>query len=30
MSLDDRYNVYIAQAEQLGWPILTFEEWLEA
>jgi len=29
MSLDDRYQIYVTQAEALGWDVLTFEEWLE-
>ncbi len=28
--LEDRYKVYVNQAEMLGWIVLTFEEWLEA
>lgn len=27
--LQYRYKIYVAQAESLGWPVLTFEEWLE-
>jgi len=26
----DRYNVYVACAESLGWPIKSFEEWLNS
>jgi|GEM_PF-2856018 len=27
-SLQDRYAIYVEQAKQLGWPIKTFDEWL--
>ncbi len=28
--LKDEYNIYVACAEALGWPVKTFEEWLES
>lgn len=30
MSLYDRYLVYVAQAESLGWKVKTFDEWLNS
>lgn len=30
MSLYDRYLVYVAQAESLGWEVKTFDEWLNS
>jgi hypothetical protein len=29
-SLQSRYQIYVACAEDLGWPIKTFEEWLNS
>lgn len=29
-SLHDRYEIYRANAESLGWPVKTFEEWLDS
>ena len=29
-TLQSRYQVYVACAESLGWPIKTFEEWLNS
>lgn len=29
-SLQDRYAIYVEQARQLGWPIKTFDEWLNS
>jgi len=29
MTLLERYEIYVAQATELGWDILTFDEWLE-
>lgn len=29
-TLRDRYNIYVTQARLLGWPIKTFEEWLNS
>lgn len=29
-SLQERYNVYVASAQSLGWEVKTFEEWLES
>lgn len=29
-SLQDRYAIYVEQAKQLGWPIKTFDEWLNS
>lgn len=29
MSLRDRYEIYVKCAEDLGWEVLSFEEWLE-
>lgn len=30
MSLYDRYLVYVAQAESLGWEVKTFDKWLNS
>lgn len=30
MNLYDRYLVYVAQAESLGWEVKTFDEWLNS
>lgn len=30
MSLQDRYDIYVAQATALGWPVKTFDEWMES
>lgn len=27
-TLQTRYEIYVAQAKSLGWPIKTFDEWL--
>ena len=29
-SLQSRYQIYVACAEVLGWPIKSFEEWLNS
>lgn len=29
-SLQERYQVYVDCATSLGWPIKTFEEWLNS
>lgn len=29
-SLEQRYAIYVAQARELGWPIKTFDEWLNS
>jgi hypothetical protein len=29
-SLQSRYQIYVACAESLGWPIKSFEEWLNS
>jgi len=29
-TLQLRYQIYVACAESLGWPIKTFEEWLNS
>jgi hypothetical protein len=29
-SLQSRYQIYVACAEDLGWPIKSFEEWLNS
>lgn len=29
-TLRDRYNIYVAQAEALGWYVKSFEEWLNS
>lgn len=29
-SLQGRYAIYVEQAKQLGWPIKTFDEWLNS
>lgn len=30
MNLQQRYEIYVAQAKSLGWPIKTFDEWLNS
>lgn len=30
MTLQDRYAVYVACAESLGWYVKTFDEWLNS
>ena len=30
MSLQDRYQIYVACAESLGWEVKSFEEWLNS
>ena len=30
MSLQDRYDIYVAQAQALGWPVKTFDEWMNS
>jgi hypothetical protein len=30
MTLWDRYQIYVAQAESLGWDVKTYDEWLES
>lgn len=30
MSLEDRYAVYVACAESLGWVVKSFDEWLNS
>lgn len=29
-SLRDRYNVYVQCATDLGWPVKTYDEWLNS
>ena len=29
-SFDDRYQVYLAMAESLGWTIKSYDEWLNS
>jgi len=29
-TLRDRYEIYVRCAEDLGWPVKTFEEWLNS
>lgn len=29
-SLRDRYEIYVRCATDLGWPVKTFEEWLNS
>jgi len=29
-TLQDRYAVYVAQATALGWPVKSFDEWLNS
>lgn len=29
-SLQERYEVYVAQAEALGWVVKSFDEWLNS
>lgn len=29
-TLQDEYEIYVANAESLGWPIKTFDEWLNS
>lgn len=29
-SLQDRYNIYVAQATALGWYVKSFDEWLNS
>lgn len=29
-SLRNRYDIYVAQATSLGWPVKSFEEWLNS
>ena len=29
-TLDDRYQVYLVIAEQLGWTIKSYDEWLNS
>ena len=29
-SLQDRYAIYAEQARQLGWPVKSYEEWLNS
>jgi hypothetical protein len=29
-SLRDRYNVYVQCASDLGWPVKSFDEWLNS
>lgn len=26
--LEQRYQIYVAQAKSLGWPVKSFDEWL--
>jgi hypothetical protein len=28
--LEQRYQIYVAQAESLGWVVKSFEEWLNS
>jgi hypothetical protein len=27
---DDEYQIYLANAQALGWPIKTYDEWLDS
>ena len=29
-TLEDEYEIYREQAEELGWDVKTFDEWLES
>lgn len=29
-TLQQRYEIYVEQARKLGWPIKTFDEWLNS
>lgn len=29
-TLQDRYNVYVRCATELGWPVKPFDEWLNS
>jgi hypothetical protein len=29
-SLRDRYNIYVQCASDLGWPVKSFDEWLNS
>lgn len=29
-TLSNEYEIYVAQAESLGWPVKTFDEWLNS
>lgn len=29
-TLEQRYQIYVEQAKSLGWPIKTFDEWLNS
>ena len=29
-TLFERYQLYVANAEALGWPVKTFDEWLNS
>lgn len=29
-TLQQRYDIYVAQAKSLGWPVKSFDEWLNS
>lgn len=29
-TLEERYAIYVEQAKALGWPVKTFDEWLNS
>jgi hypothetical protein len=29
-TLKDRYDIYVEQAKQMGWPVKTYDEWLNS
>ena len=29
-TLEDRYDIYVTQAKQLGWYVKSFDEWLNS
>ena len=29
-NLKDRYDIYVTNAESLGWPVKSFDEWLNS
>lgn len=30
MTLEERYQLYVEQAESLGWEVKSFDEWLDS
>lgn len=30
MTLQERYDIYVAQATELGWVVKSFDEWLNS